>query len=181
MPPKQRITREMILQSAFTMFVNEGMAVVNARSVAKALGCSTQPIFSYFTGMQDLKDALDEKAQEMYADKVASLAESENWLVDICQEHVRFACMYPHVYMHLCASVREDLSRLDAYSALFAALVNHVQQKEGVSEEIARTIVDEVGIYANGLINRLLIKGMGDADVSGRIADVYRIVLASLK
>ena len=181
MPPKQRITREMILQSAFTMFVNEGMAVVNARSVAKALGCSTQPIFSYFTGMQELKDALDEKAQEMYADKVASFAMSENWLADICVEHVRFACMYPHVYMHLCAAVRENLSRLDAYSALFAALVAHVQQKEGVSEETARKVVDEVGIYANGLINRLLIKGLDSTDVGSRIADAYRVVLASLK
>ena len=46
MPPKQRITREMILECAFVMFLSEGMETVNARSVAKALGCSTQPIIS---------------------------------------------------------------------------------------------------------------------------------------
>ena len=37
MPPKQRITREMILERSFTMFCQEGMEAVNARSVAKAL------------------------------------------------------------------------------------------------------------------------------------------------
>ena len=51
MPPKQRITREMILESSFSMFCREGMENVNARSVAKALGCSTQPIFSYFSDL----------------------------------------------------------------------------------------------------------------------------------
>lgn len=181
MPPKQRITREMILQSAFTLFVNEGMGVVNARSVAKALNCSTQPIFSYYTGMQDLKDSLDQKAQEMYVDKVTSFPQSENWLVDICDAHVRFACTYPHVYTHLCDSVRGDLMRLNAYSGLFSALVDHVQNKENVSHEVAHKLVDEVGIYANGLINRLLIKGLDGADIAGRLSYMYSILLASMK
>ena len=57
MPPKQRITREMILETSFAMFCRDGMEAVNARSVAKALNCSTQPIFSYFAGMDDLKSA----------------------------------------------------------------------------------------------------------------------------
>ena len=66
MPPKQRITREMILERSFAMFCQEGMAAVNARSVAKALNCSTQPIFSYFSGMDDLKNALDQKAHDVF-------------------------------------------------------------------------------------------------------------------
>lgn len=181
MPPKQRITREMILKSAFAMFCSEGMEVVNARSVAKALGCSTQPIFSYFSGMQELKDALDQKAQELYAQEVTSLPQSENWLIDLCDAHVRFACAYPHVYNHLCGAVHADLTRLDAYSKLFAALVAQVQEKENVSAEVAHKIVDEVGIYANGLINRLLIKGVDSTDAAGRIAAAYAVILASLK
>ena len=56
----------MILERSFEMFCREGMEVVNARSVAKALNCSTQPIFSYFSGMQDLKTTLEEKAKEQF-------------------------------------------------------------------------------------------------------------------
>ena len=66
MPPKQRITREMILERSFDMFCREGMEAVNARSVAKALNCSTQPIFSYFSGMDDLKTSLEQKAKETF-------------------------------------------------------------------------------------------------------------------
>jgi len=181
MPPKQRITREMILKSAFEMFCQEGMEVVNARSVAKALGCSTQPIFSYFSGMQELKDALDAKAKDMYANAVTALNKSENWLVDMCTAHVRFACENIPVYNHLFNSTRLDPSRLGSYANLYAALVAHVQEKEGVSKEIADKIVDEVGIYANGLINRLQIKGLGSTDVAKRIAVSYAVILQTLK
>ena len=181
MPPKQRITREMILESAFVMFCNEGMEVVNARSVAKALNCSTQPIFSYFTGMQELKDALDAKAKDMYVAGVTSLPKSENWLVDMCTAHVRFACENVPVYNHLFNSTRLDPSRLGAYATLYADLVADVQEKEGVSKELADKLVDEVGIYANGLINRLQIKGFDSTDVSKRIAVCYSILLEHLK
>jgi len=181
MPPKQRITREMILESAFIMFCNEGMESVNARSVAKALGCSTQPIFSYFTGMQDLKSALDAKAQEMYACAVTALPRSEAWLVDMLTEHVRFACEHMHVYNHLFLSVRANPARLSAYSGLFGALAQQVQEKEGVSSEIANRLVDEVGVYANGLINRLQISGFDSTDVQHRIKTAYDVVLAHLK
>ena len=34
------------------------MEVVNARSVAKALNCSTQPIFRLFSGMEDLRSTV---------------------------------------------------------------------------------------------------------------------------
>lgn len=74
MPPKQRITREMILERSFAMFCQEGMAAVNARSVAKALNCSTQPIFSYFSGMDDLKNALDQKAHDVFEQTVSEEA-----------------------------------------------------------------------------------------------------------
>ena len=35
MPPKQRITREMILERSFAMFCQEGMAAVNADTIRK--------------------------------------------------------------------------------------------------------------------------------------------------
>ena len=177
MPPKQRITREMILESAFAMFCKEGMDVVNARSVAKALGCSTQPIFSYSSGMQDLKDALDAKAQEMYAMNVTTLPESENWLVDMLTAHVNFACEHVHLYNHLFRSVRQNPSRLSSYKGLFAALTENVQKKENLSEENAYKLVDEIGIYANGMINRLQIRGFKTTDVHHRISVAYDMLL----
>ena len=84
MPPKQRITREMILERSFAMFSREGMEAVNARSVAKALNCSTQPIFSYFSGMEDLKNALEQKAKETFDFTLTGLIDGGDPIVRIC-------------------------------------------------------------------------------------------------
>ena len=42
----KRITRETILQSAFTLLCKEGYEALNARSLARKMGCSTQPIYA---------------------------------------------------------------------------------------------------------------------------------------
>ena len=42
--PKQKITKEMILDAAFTLLRTKGHEAVNARSIASQAGCSVQPI-----------------------------------------------------------------------------------------------------------------------------------------
>ena len=74
----------MILERSFAMFCQEGMGAVNARSVAKALNCSTQPIFSYFSGMDDLKNALDQKARDEFEQMAAQNADKEHVLESCC-------------------------------------------------------------------------------------------------
>ena len=101
MPPKQRITREMILERSFAMFCQEGMAAVNARSVAKALNCSTQPIFSYFSGMDDLKNALDQKAHDVFEQTVSEEAKDCPALEGSSNAYVRFATEQPRLFAHM--------------------------------------------------------------------------------
>ena len=108
MPPKQRITREMILERSFEMFCREGMEVVNARSVAKALNCSTQPIFSYFSGMQDLKTTLEEKAKEQFQDALRVDDQPGDPLVSIGCAYTRFAAEQPYLFAHLFLSMQDD-------------------------------------------------------------------------
>ena len=44
MPPKAKVTREMIVDAAFEILRSEGEQAVNARTVSQALNCSTQPV-----------------------------------------------------------------------------------------------------------------------------------------
>lgn len=55
MPPKQKITKDMILEQAFKITREKGIEAVTARSVAKEVGCSIQPVFCQFATMEDLK------------------------------------------------------------------------------------------------------------------------------
>lgn len=70
MPPKIKITKEEIVQSALELIREGGEASLNARNIAKALDCSTQPIFSNFPTMEDLQEAVRGAAYERYLNRL---------------------------------------------------------------------------------------------------------------
>ena len=51
MPPKPKVSRDDIAVTALGLVRSEGVAALNARRLATALGCSTQPIFSNFASV----------------------------------------------------------------------------------------------------------------------------------
>ena len=62
MARKETITIDMILDTAFAMAREEGVADVTARKVAAKTGCSTQPIFRVYKNMDELWRAVYDKA-----------------------------------------------------------------------------------------------------------------------
>lgn len=68
MARKETITLDMILDTAFSMTREEGFANVTARKVAAKAGCSTQPIFRVYKNMDELWDAVYEKAAGFFQD-----------------------------------------------------------------------------------------------------------------
>ena len=66
MPAKKQITKEAVLETAFSMIRESGIGALNARDLAKKLSCSTQPIYQSFSGMEKLKAALVARATSLY-------------------------------------------------------------------------------------------------------------------
>ena len=66
MPPKKKLTRETIVNAALALVKERGADYLNARELAGRLGTSTQPIFSQFATMQELKAAVLDAAYECY-------------------------------------------------------------------------------------------------------------------
>ena len=70
MPPKVKVTKEDIVNAAVELVRQSGAGAVNARTVAAALDCSTQPVFSNFATMEDLRLAVVEKADLLCQDYI---------------------------------------------------------------------------------------------------------------
>ena len=52
MPPKQKVTRDGIIEAAFRIARTQGVERISARSVAEELGCSTQPVLYHFSTVE---------------------------------------------------------------------------------------------------------------------------------
>ena len=61
--PKQRITKDMVVEAAFEIARQGGMEKVMVKSIADKLGCSAQPIYSYCTSMEGLREEVENRAR----------------------------------------------------------------------------------------------------------------------
>ena len=76
MPPKVRISKEDIVTAAVALVRKDGVQAINARNIASALNCSTQPVFSNFATMDDLRNAVVEAADALYREYMQRETES---------------------------------------------------------------------------------------------------------
>lgn len=66
MPPKIKITKEDIITASLDIIRENGVEALNARAIAKKLDCSTQPIFSNYSSMGELKNDVIQSAKQIY-------------------------------------------------------------------------------------------------------------------
>ena len=78
MPPKAKITKDMILNTVLELTREAGFEAVNARSIAGKLHCSTRPIFTCYENMEELKKEFLTFAYEYYEQFVSNYRKSEN-------------------------------------------------------------------------------------------------------
>lgn len=90
MPPKTRFSREDIIQAAFCVVRKHGWAGLSARSIAKELNSSTQPIYSHLKSIEDLKEEIVKKIYELLFSYGTTKRTGDPW-VDVGLGYVLFA------------------------------------------------------------------------------------------
>ena len=84
MPPKAKVTKDMIIDAAFHVVREAGVENMNARTVAKELKCSTQPVMYHFETMEELKRAVYAKADRFHTEYLISIkSPREGTLLDL--------------------------------------------------------------------------------------------------
>ena len=102
MPPKTKITKEMIIEAAFEIARTEGAENINARSVSKKLNCSTQPVMYHFATIEELKKAAYEKTGEYHTEYLLDNRQNQNnVMLGIGLNYIRFAVEEPHLFRFL--------------------------------------------------------------------------------
>lgn len=90
MPPKAKITEQMIVDAGFELAREGGMEHVNARAVAERLGCSTQPVMYHFQTIEELKKAVYQKADAFHSAYLMDIQDG-NPMLQIGLSYIRFA------------------------------------------------------------------------------------------
>lgn len=153
MPPKPKITKEMVLDAAFDIARTEGVEQINARTVSQKLGCSTQPVMYHFAKIEDLKRAAYEKADWFHAEYLLNVDErSEDFMLGIGLNYIRFAIAEPHLFRFLFQSgyaVENNLLEMIDSEALKPVLLA-MQKASGMNEIQMKEVFITIALFAHG-------------------------------
>ena len=100
MPPKARVTKDMVIDAAFEVARQTGAENISARTVSEKLNCSTQPVMYHFATIEALKKAAYAKADRFHTEYLMN-AEPHNIMLCIGLNYIRFAVEEPHLFRFL--------------------------------------------------------------------------------
>lgn len=180
--PKQVVTQEMILNSAMDITRMNGFESVNARSVAEYMGRSVQPIYSYFQNMDELKDALYNRAMGFYDAFIRANADMSS-LESMGEANIKFARQEPNLFRLL------FLTKLNFFHGF-----SDIYQKMGI-ESVARNLAAELGtsyedaseiyvmmiVFTHGIATMLATGGaeIKDEEIRSMLKEAYRSFVKS--
>ncbi len=119
MARKEMITIDMILDTAFAMTREEGFSNVTARKVAAKAGCSTQPIFRVYKNMDELWNAVYEKAITFFRDYYSLYPRTgKRPFSNLGMAYIAFAREEKHLFQLLFLGERNAVSGKSMYEIL---------------------------------------------------------------
>ena len=86
--PKQRITKEMVVNAAFEIARSSGMEQVMVKNIADKIGCSVQPIYSYCKNMDGLRTDVVEQTNIFIRQYISEHIDKENLFASTGREYV---------------------------------------------------------------------------------------------
>ena len=176
MPPKIRITKEDIIRNAVDLVRESGEAALNARAIAGVLNCSTQPIFSNFASMEELRQAVIASAYECYLAFLKREVESGSYppYKAFGMAYVRFAKEEKELFKLL---FMRDRTGEDTSPALdFEASVEMIMKANRITVERARLMHLEMWACVHG-IGTMLATSFLPLDwelISDMLTDIYQ-------
>ena len=182
MPPRIKVTKREIIDKALALVRERGADGLNARNIASALGCSTQPIFSNFATMDELRDGVLKAAFELYFAYLKREEERGSYpqYKAFGMGYIRFAKEERELFKLL--FMRDRTGADITPTADFDASVEMIMQANGISREKATLMHLEVWTCVHGIASMLATSflDLEESLISEMITDVYQGVRARL-
>lgn len=153
MPAVRKVSKEQIIDAAVDVLRDDGFFAINARSVAKKLGCSTQPIYFSFRNMEELKAALTERAIQMHTQRVRDSLRihegNDSRYSSYGMGFVKFAAEEKQLFRWLYL----EGEQLGPYQndVLTSEVISVITEEFGYEEDVARRFHQDMVYFTYGL------------------------------
>ena len=152
MPPKARITAEMIVDAAVEVVRQSGFESIHARTVSRQLHCSTQPAVYHFSTIDSLKRAAYRRTDHLHSEYLMNTPPGQDPILGIGLNYVRFAVEEPQLFRFLFQSgYAEEKSLLEMVdSEELLPVLEAMREGAGLSLRKTRNVFITVALFAHG-------------------------------
>lgn len=180
MAPTTKVTREAIVEEAFSLVREKGVAFLTAREIASRLKVSTQPIFSNFSSMEMIRKEVAERAYGYYRDFQRKAMEEAEALSGVSpykasgMAYIDFAREEKELFRLLFMSDFIDEKKTESEEFSFFSQV--VGEKTGFDDERARRFHLEMWVFVHGaaVMEATGYMSLDRELVSKMLSDVYK-------
>lgn len=163
MARKTQISKEVILENAFQLLLREGYNNINITTLAKEIGCSTQPIAWHFGNMDGLRAELLTYSLEFLKNYYLVQGENVSSILDgIAEQYINLAWDYPNLYKYIYISEHDGEKMVQIANSLRAKnrdkILQMLQEEHKISEELAKEYMMNLQIYVHGLASFVATK-----------------------
>lgn len=186
MPPKARFTREKIEEAAYQLAKKRGMDAVAAREVAKAMNMTVTPIFTYFSGMEELKLTIRDRVRREFTEYLQEALDYTPAFLEFCMRWIRYAAENPNLYRLLMNSgdgVCQIDDLLELFPEIVAAIKDEISALFAISPEEAQALLRHLMIYAHGVAGFYLCGGspMPEENIPSAMSEICLALAAGIK
>ncbi|WP_204123033.1 TetR/AcrR family transcriptional regulator [Lacticaseibacillus mingshuiensis] len=175
MARKKTITKDQILTAAYDLVVEEGFKSFTARNIARAMNCSTQPIYLEFTSMGELKQAVMDEIKSTLRTKMARRF-TQDPIVDLGLSYINFALENQPLYRAVFVEDHFGVDEMREYA--LGTTMERLQTyapAQHLSDEQQRNTISGLWIVATGIAN-LMAPGFIDI-TREQMIDILKAVI----
>ena len=181
--PKQRITKEMVVEAAFELAKEGGMEHVLVKNIAEKLGCSVQPIYSYCLNMEELKKDVQQCTADFFQEYVAAHIDKEDYFHSIGKAYLALSKEEPNLFELYFLRKRADCtakSLQELYEQeCTPEVADFLAEKFNLSVEAARKLHLNMVIYNTGISTLMISSNFGIPmeELDRQLVETYEVFL----
>lgn len=151
--PKQRITKEMVVDAAFELARSGGLEQVMVKNIALALNCSVQPLYSYCKNIHALRQEVVERTYTFVREFATQRVDPKNLFPSLGRAYLQLAQEESHLFHIYVSQPRSNISTLEELYRASASpeVAAIVAESLHISPEAARALHMHMLVYTLGL------------------------------
>lgn len=165
MPPKPKFTREEIIAAALGVVSCGGINALTAKSLGNALNTSATPIFTVFSSMQEVADAVKAAAMERFESYAHRSGAAMPIFKQVGMQMILFAREEPKLYQLVFMSQNSDVRSFEDIYAHLGSVADEclhtIQADYGLSLQDAKALFEHSWVHTYGIAT-LCATGMCD-------------------